>query len=166
MIYKTSLDNLSKAITVFVTISFAIIIVGEFALIKDQEKVVPIYTTVLVLSVYAVALIFRPLYYELLDDKLIVNRFVSDISIYRNQISSVEIITKKEIGWVVRVFGVGGLFGYFGKFSNFKMGSMTWYATRRDRMILIKTMNGEKIILTPDEPEKFVAELMSSITRA
>lgn len=147
------------------TLSFAIIIVGEFALIKDQEKVVPIYTTVLVLSVYAIAIIFRPLNYELSDDKLIVNRFISDISIYRNQISSVELITKKEIGWVVRVFGVGGLFGYFGKFSNFKMGSMIWYATRRDRMILIKTMNGKKIILTPDQPEKFVADLMSNISR-
>lgn len=35
---------------------------------------------------------------------------------------------------------------------------MKWYATRRNKTVLVSTVNNVKIILTPDEPEKFVAE--------
>ena len=44
-----------------------------------------------------------------------------------------------------------------GKFANTKVGNMTWYATRRNKTVLLKTIDNKKIILTPDEPEKFVA---------
>jgi hypothetical protein len=67
-------------------------------------------------------------------------------------------LDKEKIGWAIRTFGVGGLFGYYGKFANTKLGSMTWYATRKDRAILVRTIDNKKIILTPDEPEKFVAD--------
>lgn len=163
MLYKTSLDNLAKGITVAVTLLFAFIIAGQYAFIADNGIAAPIYTTVLVLALYILTFVFRPIKYEVLDDSIIIHRPISNITIYRNQIMSTEIITKHNIGWVVRVFGVGGLFGYYGKFTNFKMGSMMWYVTRRDRLVLIKTINGKKIILSPDEPEKFVADLMRNI---
>ena len=35
---------------------------------------------------------------------------------------------------------------------------MTWYATRQDRTVLVETVDGKKIIITPDEAEKFVAD--------
>jgi len=37
------------------------------------------------------------------------------------------------------------------------MGPMTWYATRRRNAVLVTTPGGKKIIITPDEPEGFVA---------
>ena len=163
MIYKTSLDNLAKAITIAVTLLFAFIIAGQNVFITDEGRAVPIYTTVLVLLIYVFTFVFRPVNYQVVEDRLIIHRPISDVIIYTNQMVSVEIITKRNIGWVVRVFGVGGLFGYYGKFTNFKMGSMMWYTTRRDKMVLVKTMNGKKIILSPDEPESFVADLMKNI---
>ena len=54
-----------------------------------------------------------------------------------------------------------GLFGYYGNFSNFSIGRRTWYATRRDKPVLVKTINNKKIIVTPNEPERFVSELSS-----
>jgi hypothetical protein len=33
---------------------------------------------------------------------------------------------------------------------------MTWYATRRNNVVLVTTIHQKKIILTPNEPEKFV----------
>jgi hypothetical protein len=81
------------------------------------------------------------------------------VHIDRNQIKSVELLDKEQLAWVFRTFGVGGLFGYYGKFANTKLGSMTWYATRRNKTVLIETLDNKKIILTPDEPEKFVAHL-------
>jgi hypothetical protein len=38
---------------------------------------------------------------------------------------------------------------------------MTWYATRRDKPVLVKTINNKKIIFTPNDPDKFVGELNS-----
>ena len=60
---------------------------------------------------------------------------------------------------VFRTFGVGGLYGYYGKFYNRTFGSMTWYATRRDKLVLVKFQNKKKIILTPDEPVALIAAL-------
>jgi hypothetical protein len=81
---------------------------------------------------------------------------LSNIKILRTDIKTVEHIDKNDLKWSIRIFGVGGLFGYWGKFRNKKMGSMTWYATRRNNVVLVTTIHQKKIILTPNEPEKFV----------
>jgi Bacterial PH domain len=158
MTYKTSLDNLAKGITIGVTILFAIIIIGQYSIIKDAGQAIPIYTTVTLLLIYFIAFAFRPINYSLTADKLIIHRLFADVKIDRNQIKSVELLDKNEIGWAFRTFGVGGLFGYYGKFANTKLGNMTWYATRKDRTVLVQTSDNKKIILTPNDPDKFVAD--------
>ena len=158
MTYKTSLDNLAKVVTIVTTILFAAIIVGQFSLIKDEGKSVPIFTTIILLLIYFGTFSFRPISYKLTDDKLIIHRPLSDIKIIRAEIQNVEQLDKEKLSWAFRVFGVGGLFGYWGKFSNTKLGSMTWYATRRNNAVLVTTIYNKKIILTPNEPEKFVIE--------
>lgn len=158
MTYKTSLDNLAKGITIGVTILFATIIIGQYSIIKDAGRANPIYTTVALLLIYFIAFAFRPINYNLMADKLIIHRLVADVEIDRNQIKSVELLDKNKISWALRTFGVGGLFGYYGKFANTKLGSMTWYATRKDRTVLVLTVNNKKIILTPNDPDKFVAD--------
>jgi hypothetical protein len=158
MIYKTSLDKVAKGITIGVTILFAAIIIGEFSIIKDDGKALPIYTTAALLIIYFTVFAFRPLNYTLTSDKLIVNRLFPNVSINRNDITSLELLDEQDIRSSVRTLGVGGLFGYFGKFANMKLGSMTWYATRTDRTVLVRTVDNKKIILTPDEPERLVAD--------
>ena len=158
MTYKTSLDNLAKGITIGVTALFAAIIIGQYSIIKDEEQALPIYTAVALLLIYFISYAFSPINYQLNNDTLIIHRLLSDVKIDRKQIKSVELLGKDEIGWAIRTFGVGGLFGYYGKFANKKLGSMTWYATRKDRTVLVLTVENKKIILTPNEPEKFVAD--------
>lgn len=158
MTYKTSLDTSAKVTTIAITILFAAIIIGQISLIKDNGNAAPIFTTVASLLIYFGTFSFRPISYRLADDKLIIHRLLADIKIERSEIKSVEQIDKENLSWSVRVFGVGGLFGYWGKFTNRKIGSMTWYATRRNNAVLIKTIYNKVIILTPNEPEKFVAE--------
>ena len=158
MTYKTSLDNLAKVVTIVTTILFAAIIVGQFSLIKDEGRSVPIFTTIILLLIYFGTFLFRPISYKLTDDKLIIHRPLSDIKIIRAEIQNVEQLDKEKLSWAFRVFGVGGLFGYWGKFSNTKLGSMTWYATRRNNAVLVTTIYNKKIILTPNEPEKFIIE--------
>jgi hypothetical protein len=158
MIYKTSLDKVAKGITIGVTILFAAIIIGEFSIIKDNGKALPIYTTAALLLIYFIVFAFRPINYTLTNDKLIINRLFPNVSINRTDIKSLELLDEQDIKSSVRTLGVGGLFGYFGKFANMKLGSMTWYATRTDRTVLIRTVDNRKIVLTPDEPERFVGD--------
>ena len=158
MTYKTSLDNLAKVITIIITILFAVIIIGQFSLIKDEGKSVPIFTTFLLSLIYFGTFLFRPISYKLTDDKLIINRLFFDIKINRTEIKNVEQLDKEKLSWALRIFDVGGLFGYWRKFSNTKIGRMTWYATRRNNAVLFTTIYNKKIVLTPNEPEKFVTE--------
>ncbi|OYU93692.1 MAG: hypothetical protein CFE21_19485 [Bacteroidetes bacterium B1(2017)] len=159
MTYKTSLDNLAKGITIGVTILFVAILIGQFSIIKDTGWAVPIITTVTLFLIYFISFAFSPINYEVSAQHLSIHRLLIDVNIDRNQIKSVELLDKEQLAWVIRTFGVGGLFGYYGKFANTKLGSMTWYATRRNKTVLIVTIDNKKIILTPDEPEKFVAHL-------
>ena len=92
------------------------------------------------------------------NDKFIIHRLIKDVKIDRKNIKSIELIDRQKISWSLRTFGIGGLFGYFGNFANSKMGRMTWYATRRDRTVLVVTNGGKKIILTPDDPEKLITD--------
>ncbi len=54
-----------------------------------------------------------------------------------------------------RILGNGGLFGYTGYYRNSTFGNMRWFATQRKNYILIEKNNGQKIIITPDEPDFF-----------
>lgn len=161
MKYKTSLGAWTKGITILVTILFAYIIFQQYAIIKDAGKADPIFTTTLLIAVYLIALAFRPVYYKITNDKLIIHRLISNVKIDRQNIRMVEMIDKNKISWSLRSFGIGGLFGYFGNFANTKLGRMTWYATRRDRTVLVVTNDDKKIILTPDDPSKFVSDYYS-----
>jgi len=158
MRYKTSLDKWAKVITISVAILYAFIIGLQFFIIREVVIAIPIVITVALLVVYFIAFALRPIEYSLTDKQLIIHRLFKDVKIDREQIRDVALLDKEKISWAIRNFGSGGLFGYFGKFSNKKLGGMTWFATRKDKTILVRTKNLQKIILTPDEPERLVSD--------
>lgn len=148
------------------TILFAVIIGGQYSIIKNARRAVPIYTTTACLPVYFIAFAFRPINYVLTKDELIVRRPLLNAHIKRADIKSAELIERNKITGSIRTFGVGGFFGYYGNFANFSLGRMTWYATRKDKPVLIKTIDNKKIIFTPNDPDKFVNELTSMPDKA
>ena len=158
MTYTTSLDKLAKGTTFFVTVLFVAIVIGQLFVIKDGEIAAAVITTFVLLIIYFGIFLFRPINYKLNDNELIIHRSISDIKINRNEIKHVEHLEKSALSWSWRVFGVGGLFGYWGKFTNSKLGSMTWYATRRNNAVLIEMISHKKIIITPNDPDKFVSD--------
>jgi len=161
MTYKTSLDKAAIAVTVGVTILFAIIIGGQYSIIKDAGRAIPIYTTTACLLIYFLAFAFRPINYVVTKEEIIVRRPILNVHIKRTDVRSAELIERNKITGSIRTFGVGGMFGYYGNFVNFSVGRMTWYATRKDKTVLVKTKDNKKIIFTPDDPDKFVSELNS-----
>jgi len=162
MTYKASLDKTATIITIAVTIFLAVVIGGQYVIIKDAKRTTPFYTTTACLLIYFLAFAFRPIQYVISEDELIIERPLINARIRREDIKSAEKIEKNKIKWSLRIFGVGGVFGYYGSFASFSLGRMTWYATRKDNPVLIKTANGRKIIVTPNEPDAFVSELIGS----
>ena len=92
MTYKTSLDKTAIVITIAVTILFAVIIGGQYSIIKDAGRAVPIYTTTVCLLIYFLAFAFRPVNYVVTKDELIVRRPLLNVHIKRADIKSVELI--------------------------------------------------------------------------
>ena len=159
MIYRTSLDNSAKIITTGITVLFAVIIFARLSAITDEGIRNAFFLPVFLGAIYFIAYAFRPVKYELTDQELIVHRLLGDVKFPRSEIITGERIERGKTSWALRIFGVGGLFGYYGKFTNTQLGVMTWYATRRNKIVLIKTAAGKKIILTPDDPAEFTADL-------
>lgn len=157
MLFKTSMDKTAVTITVLITILFAVIIGSQYWAFLQGNTYRPVYIIVSLLLIYLLAFAFHPSGYKITADAFVICRPVSSVRINRADIKSVAIIDKKEIKGTIRTFGVGGLFGYYGTFANFKLGSMTWYATRRNNTVLITTARNKKIVVTPNDPESFLA---------
>jgi hypothetical protein len=148
MIYKASLDKTAIIITNVVTLLFGTLIVFNFIL--------PL--AIILMIIYLICLLLKPLSYEITEDKLIIRRLIKSVHMNRSDIESLELIDKAELSGTIRTFGVGGLFGWYGKFANSKLGDMTWYITRRDKPVLIIKKDGKKILISPNEAEAFVKE--------
>jgi hypothetical protein len=159
MLFKASLDKTAIIITVLFTLLFAIIIATEYFITPGGDAARPLYVTGIFLLLYGLAFAFHPTAYNVTQDALIICRPIQNVHIKRTAIKSIVIVDKKEIRGSIRTFGVGGVFGYYGCFANYTFGSMTWYATRRDKAVLITTTNNKKIVVTPNEPVAFVAAL-------
>ena len=159
MTYKTSLDKTAIVITSAVTIMFAVVIGGQYVFMTDHGLGGAFYTTVACVLIYLLAFAFRPVKYIVTGEEVIVVRPLLDVHLKRSDFQTVGLVERGETSGSIRILGVGGLFGYYGSFANFSLGRMTWYATRRDKQVLIYTKDKKKIVVTPNDPEGFVAEL-------
>ncbi|MCW3106086.1 MAG: hypothetical protein JWQ09_592 [Segetibacter sp.] len=159
MTFKASLDGLAKGVTIAVSFLFALVLTQQIYLYLSGAHLSAFFTALPILAIYFATFFFRPIYYDITEDKLVIHRTIKDVIIKRQDIKRVEPIHKDQMKWTIRTFGVGGLFGYYGFFVNSKLGDMTWYATRRDKTVLIETVDDKKFIVTPDEPEAFIKQL-------
>jgi len=160
--YEASLDKKAIIITLAITALFAFIIGGQFILITDEGRRTPLYTTVTCLVIYLIAFAFRPIKYAITSREIIVKRPLLDVHINRDSIVSIEPVDEKQLSGAVRTFGVGGLFGYYGRFTNFSIGNMTWYVTHTRNSVLIRTVDNKKIIVSPDDVDSFVVDLVKN----
>lgn len=159
MTFKASLDGLAKGVTTGVSILFAFVIAGQIYLYLSGAHLSAFFTTLPIVAIYFATYAFKPIDYNITNDKLVIHRTIKNVIIKRQDIKRVAPINKDQMKWTIRTFGVGGFFGYYGLFVNSKLGDMTWYATRRDKTVLIETIDDKKLIVTPDEPEAFIKQL-------
>ena len=92
MIFKTSLDNLAKGVTIGVTLIFALIIIGQYAIIRDGNNIIPGFITFVLLFIHAIAFSLWSKSYELTAGQFIINRPLVNVTIDRTDIRSVELM--------------------------------------------------------------------------
>jgi hypothetical protein len=139
-----------------VTAAIFILAIGlALVAIKDEVGAAALIPASILAIVIAVSYYFSIRHYEIGDGKLIVRRPFDAVQIPLGNISDVQTVDRKRLRWAVRTFGIDGLFSYTGTFWNKELGSMTWYLTRMDKAVLIVDSNGKKIVVSPDDPQKF-----------
>ena len=161
MIYKATLDKTAIIVSVAVTLLLVFVMLVTYPIIRDRTDLNPVYLPIFLILVYIGAYVFRPIGYIVTPEELIISRIVLPVRIRRSDILRVEQIDRKMIRGSIRTFGVGGLFGYYGYFANRTLGRMRWYVTRKDKPVLITTGENKKLIVTPDDAERFVMEFKS-----
>lgn len=158
MIFKTSLGVTAWIVTLAVTTLFACLIIAQYIFVGDNKTAMSL-TSIVCIAVYIIAFAFHPISYKITENELIICRPFYNARISRTEIKSSEIIGSKDIGSSIRTFGIGGLFGFTGKFADFSIGQMTWYVTRKDKPVLVTTVDDKKFVFSPNEQEGFVAAL-------
>jgi hypothetical protein len=109
-------------------------------------------------------LIFAPHKYVLTPTSLVVFRLGPKVRIGFDQIESIELLVDRSLlGGVVRVMGVGGVFGYYGLFWGWKAGRFRAYITRTDRLVLIRRKQADPVLLSPRDPNAFVEQVKRQI---
>jgi hypothetical protein len=156
--YRASTDLSVKVITAGVFLLFGFIsytIIEELRNSPGNETMPALKMAVMLMlpAILLVCWLYSPAYYSINNNELIIHRPGPNRRISINTIESVHSVSKEEMNGTIRSFAVGGLFGYFGRFMVPKFGSVNVYATRMSNLILVRTRDGEKILLSPDDIE-------------
>jgi hypothetical protein len=159
-IFSASMDSFAKNITSILPLIILVLVLIPLNSKNENDIIESIIPFAIVFLVYLFCFLYRPIDYRTTDNKLIINRLIKKVILDKSEILNVVLLTNEDLKWTIRTFGVGGLFGYFGKFRNSKIGNMTWYATRRNQAILINLNDGQRIVITPDNPESLIVELI------
>ena len=156
MEYKASYDMTTKIITAGIIILLLTIAILPVFLIDNRGFLITLLISLVHILICIVTFIYSPRSYSIASKQITIHRIFKDVVFLREEIESYKIIDKADIKGTIRTFGVGGLFGYFGSFYNTNFGAMTWYLTRRDKLVLLITKQNKKILLSPDNPEDFI----------
>lgn len=156
MNFTLSLDRQAKIITFIVTVLFLAFIVFQVPIITGNNQPPVIFSVTALILTYVICYLFKPLHYSINENGIIIHRLWKNVIVPTEDISEIRRVEKSEINPAFRTGVSGGMFGYFGNFYKFGVGKMKWYTSRRDNAIMIKTKEGKKIIITPDEPEAFI----------
>ncbi|WP_300596801.1 PH domain-containing protein [Niabella sp.] len=156
MKFSASYDLSTKIITASVTL----LLLTVLGITGIYEKAVRGFPLVLLLLICILTLVLSfglsVKKYRISNEKLTICRPFGNKRIPLTTLVSAKVIDPKLLRWSWRIFGSGGMFGYYGIFGNKQLGTMKWYMTRKDKAVLLETVNHKKIALSPDDPDGFV----------
>lgn len=169
MVFPASLDSSAIGMTIGVCVLFAAIGMWNargIARAKGDKLNIVIRTIIFAVMIIAVGLSYwySTIGYETRSKTLFIKKHNGTLKLSYTEMTDVRRVGVDEMKNLEHTFGVAGLFGYTGHYRNSSIGDMTFYATQQKNWVLIHTIKGEAIIVTPDEPDKFAKEISDIIT--
>ena len=153
MTYTTSSDDIVRKKTAGVFILFAILPLSNLFLSSGNWIwYVGLFGVFMLLLLYTY--LHRPTHYEVENNKIVIHRPFGNIVIDAQDIARVDRIHHDLLKDSIK----GGAFGYLGK-HNTDFGKITFYATRRDNLVMLTKQDKTKIILTPDQVDAFIENI-------
>lgn len=147
------MDQQTRIFTIlFGVICFLVIGFGFYEILTEKEFALTFPVAIVCIALISSYLMVPTISVDAQKNILIKNSFVN-FKIVKEEIANVQIITGKK--FIIRTFGVGGMFGYFGYFN----GNDVWYVTNVDKKIQIKMKSGKTYMISPENTEDFLRQL-------
>lgn len=111
-----------------------------------------------IMAVLALMVLSIPRRVVLLDNKLEI-QCISDITeIDVREIASIRRVTKRDMRWIIALFGASGFFGYYGKFLDLKeWDTVTIYASEWNNFVEITDIYDARIYISCRRADELIA---------
>ena len=164
MVTRYRLAPMSVSIWVMTLVCFAIppVMLLAARTAPPPAHGVLVAVALVTLGLYAlIGLAFRPTAFVLEPDALVLHWSLRSRRIERSSIVRARVCSyaelRQELGYVMRV-GAGGLWGGFGRAKTAR-GMLELWISRTDRIVYVECTGRRSLLITPADPDRFVAEL-------
>ncbi len=150
MKFKSSFDSMVYIITGFIIFLVAYVIYKD---IINYNNVFS-FTNISLVGLLAICFCLSVKDYQVVDDKIVINKIAS-----KKQISFAEISSIQRIHYLdsyVRIFGIGGLFGYNGIYLSTGNKLIFLYTNHKGNLIRINRVDNKPVYISPDDAKSFV----------
>lgn len=116
-----------------------------------------------IMAIVALMVLSVPRRVVLLDDTLEI-QCISDITeINIREIASVRKVEKRDMRWIILLFGASGFFGYYGKFFDLKeFDTVTIYASEWNNFVEITDIYDARTYISCREADEFIEAVMQA----
>jgi hypothetical protein len=158
-LYRATWSTLLRIISVAAAlICVGVAIQERHALASGDFRSLDFWFGVLPLALLIGAALCTVRGYSLTPEAILIHRLCWKTKLLRQGLESAE-YQPGILRHSLRSFGNGGLFSFTGWYHNRTLGTYRAYATDIHRTVVLR-LSGKTIVLTPDEPERFVSELV------
>ncbi len=154
-VYIARMDGFARVATAIFLIANVMILYISFV---ESEPSMASAIPVLVLPLaLLLTWLFHPMKYVVDGSNLVIKRPLGSIKIPLREIREVSKIDRGGILAGFRLFGSGGLFGYFGAFRFRDHGTVSMWATDKNKLVFIRT-DFKKYVISPDNVIEFLED--------
>lgn len=157
--------HFSKTTKVITAVSLLILIAATGFFLYEIQNGSPISTSIHMILLIAplsilITYLYMPQQYEIQEHHLVIHRKIGNLQIPIQDITNIEMIEKyTQLGFVIRLFGSGGLFGWLGIFYSGKYGKFKLYAGAASPLVMITYQDNQKVGISPIEIDAFIEAL-------
>lgn len=153
---KTFASPWSRSLKIISTLA-TILLLSIVATLSSRQPSPPAWLALLPISILAGCGLFTVRGYALTPDALLVQRLLWASRVPLSGLQSAEHVPNA-MDRSIRTFGNGGMYSFTGRFRNHTLGAYRAYVTDLNRTVVLR-FPGRTVVISPGEPEAFVAEL-------